>query len=599
MTPATLNDLFFDATARHRGLPAALRAKRDGTWQPVSHDTLRTRVHAVYAALLETGLRPGDRVAILSENRPEWAITDYACLAARGTDVPVYPTLPANHVEYILRDAGCRIAFCSTETQVAKLREIRGTLPALEVVVVFDESAVGPGERSFADFEALGAAAVARHADWEALARQAAPDDLATLIYTSGTTGTPKGVMLSHGNIASNVVAALSVLKLAPGGECLSFLPLSHIFERMVGHYTMLQAGLIINYATSFDLVVSEMGEVRPTFLASVPRLYEKIFAKVLEGVQAGPSLRRAIFEWARATRNRLVDYQLEGSTAPWALRVGGAVADRLVFHKLRARMGGRLDFAVSGGAPLSPDICRFFLAAGLPILEGYGLTETSPVITVNPRDRIKPGTVGPPLPGVEVRIAEDGEILTRGPHVMQGYYHMPEATAEVLDTDGWFRTGDIGEIDADGYLRITDRKKDLIVTAGGKNIAPQPIEALLKTNPLFANAVMLGDKRPFPVMLLVPNHPAVAKWAAAQGLPDLPPEELVTHEAVRDQLEREARKSLRNLAQFETPKKFLILPTDFSIAGGELTPKLSVRRKVVEERWREQIEALYHAAAP
>jgi long-chain acyl-CoA synthetase len=278
---------------------------------------------------------------------------------------------------------------------------------------------------------------------------------------------------------------------------------------------------------------------------------------------------------------------------------MGGAIADRLVFRKLRMRMGGRLEFAVSGGAPLSQDICRFFLAAGLPILEGYGLTETSPVITVNPRDRIKPGTVGPPLPGVEVRIAEDGEILTRGPHVMQGYYHMPEATAEVLDADGWFRTGDIGEIDADGYLRITDRKKDLIVTAGGMNIGPQPIEALLKTNPLFANAVMLGDKRPFPVMLLVPNHPAVAKWAAAQGLPALPPEELVTHEAVRDQLEREARKSLRNLAQFETPKKFLILPTDFSIAGGELTPKLSVRRKVVEERWREQIEALYHAAAP
>jgi long-chain acyl-CoA synthetase len=502
-------------------------------------------------------------------------------------------------VEYILRDAGCRVAFCSTAAQADKLREIRPALPALEFVIVFDPGVAGAGEQHFPEFEAMGAMRTSEHGDWEERARAARPDDLATLIYTSGTTGDPKGVMLSHGNIASNVDAALQVLDIVPGWNCLSFLPLSHIFERMVGHYTMLQGGVIINYASSFDAVAGEMLEVRPDFLASVPRLYEKIYARVIDTVESGSSLRRALFEWARATADRVVQYRLDGGAPPGMLRLGAALADRLVFRKLRGRLGGHLQFAVSGGAPLNPDICRFFLAAGVPILEGYGLTETSPVITVNPLDGIKPGTVGLPIPGVEVSVADDGEILTRGPHVMQGYYHRPDETAEAIDRDGWFHTGDIGEIDADGYLRITDRKKDLIVTAGGKNIAPQPIEALLKTHPLFSNAVMLGDKRPYPVMLLVPDFPALASWAKTHGIASDDPSDLVTRPEVKEQLEREARKSLRNLAQFETPKKFLILPTDFTITSGELTPKLSVKRKVVAERWKDEIAALYHPERP
>jgi long-chain acyl-CoA synthetase len=362
----------------------------------------------------------------------------------------------------------------------------------------------------------------------------------------------------------------------------------------MVGHYVTLHAGVIINYATSNDTVAAELMEVRPSFLASVPRLYEKIYARVVEGAMSAGGPKRAIFEWARATGETYLEYTLNRRRVPLGLRAGMAVADKLVFSKLRARTGGRIRLMVSGGAPLNPEICRFFIAAGLVIYEGYGLTETSPVITVNSAAMLKPGTVGRPIPGVEVKIADDGEILTRGPHVMQGYYNNPQATAEAIDAEGWFHTGDIGLIDSDGCLRITDRKKDLIVTAGGKNIAPQPIEGLLKTNKFFTNAVMLGDKRKFPIMLLVPNFPVLEGWLTVKGMPKLPPDTLVTVTEVQEKLAREARKSLRDLAQFETPKKFLILPRDFTIEGGELTPKMSVRRRVVEEKYREQIEALY-----
>ncbi len=595
MSPTTLNDLFLDGVAQHAKMPVAMRRKAQGEWQTLTHQELLTSVRHVAAALRELGLSQGDRVAILSENRPEWAITDYACLTVRMTDVPVYPTLPAHQIAYVLRDSGSRAIFCSTRAQLDKILEVRGELPDLQHLVLFDDdSALPTGVLSFQELEARGAAAVGQYPNWEAEARTAVPDDLATLIYTSGTTGEPKGVMLTHGNITSNVVASLSVLDLLEGDECLSFLPLSHIFERMVGHYTMFYAGVVINYATNMDLLLPEMGEVRPTVLASVPRLYEKIYARAVEAAMSGGGLKRAIFEWARATGDKRLDYVLNRRRVPPGLALANGVADRLVFRKLRARLGGKFRFCVSGGAPLNPEICRFFIAAGLPILEGYGLTETSPVITVNTFEMLKPGSVGRPIPGVEVKIAGDGEILCRGPNVMKGYYNKPDATAEVIDAEGWFHTGDIGVIDADGCLRITDRKKDLIVTAGGKNIAPQPIEAMLKTNKFFTNAVMLGDKRRFPIMLLVPNFEVVAKWVKIKGLPMMAHEELAGVPEVQDKLEREARKSLRDLAQYETPKKFLVLPHDFSIDSGELTPKLSVRRKVVEAKYSEQIEALY-----
>lgn len=591
--PQTLNALFFGAVQRHAGRAAALRYKRDGVWLPIRHTELFERVRHLAAGFRALGIMPGDRVAILSENRPEWAITDYACLTSRCIDVPVYPTLPAHQIAYILRDAGVRMVCCSTPEQLAKIQGIRNELPAIEHVILFDQGEVPAGVMPMGEVERLGEEPAHHWSEWENQALTAVPDDVATLIYTSGTTGDPKGVMLTHGNIASNVVSALEVLALKDG-DCLSFLPLSHIFERMVGHYTMLQGGVVINYATNHETVGAEMPEVRPTFMASVPRLYEKIYARVVEAAESGGWLKQRIFAWARRRGLARVERELRGEAVAGELGLADRIADRLVFSKLRARTGGKLHYFVSGGAPLNADISKFFLAAGLPILEGYGLTETSPVITVNPPGRIKPGTVGLAIRDVEVKIADDGEILTRGPHIMKGYYQDPEATRAVIDADGWFHTGDIGELDADNYLRITDRKKDIIVTAGGKNIAPQPIESLLKQNPFISSAVMLGDKRRFPIMLLVPNFTTLEAWRVTKGIPHLTPEELVARSDVQEKVEREARKSFRNLAHYETPKKFLLLPREFTIESGELTPKMSIKRKVVEAHWREAIEALY-----
>ena len=472
----------------------------------VSYRELGERVHSLSIALREQGLDDGARVAILSENRPEWAITDFACLTARCVDVPLYPTLPARQVEYILRDSGTSAIFVSSAAQLEKILAIRDRLPALRSIIAFDADARGPDVLRFEELVALGQGAIPRHPEWRRHALDAGPDDLATLIYTSGTTGDPKGVMLTHGNIASNVQTCLGLFTFNERDECLSFLPLSHIFERMFGHYSMFQAGVLINYAGSIDTVASDMQERRPTLMASVPRLYEKIFARVLDSVRASMAPRRRIFAWARRVGEAWVDRTLAGAPVPPVLAAQRRLADRLVFAKLRARTGGRIRFFVSGGAPLSPEIAKFFFAAGMPILEGYGLTETSPVMAVNTFEHTKLGTVGLPIPGVEIRIAADGEIITRGPNVMRGYYGKPEATAEALDPDGWFHTGDIGVLDAEGYLRITDRKKDLIVTAGGKNIAPQPIENLAKSSKFVSNAVMLGDRRPFPIMLVVPQ---------------------------------------------------------------------------------------------
>ncbi len=574
-----------------------MRRKEGGRWRDVTFDTLFTRVHHVSCALRELPLSPGDRFAILSENRPEWAVADYACLAARLVDVPIYLTLPASQMAYILRDAGAKGIFVSSAELLHKVLDVRHELPELKYIVMFDGESAAEGVISLHEFESRGREAVARQPTWQIDALSVAPDDLATLIYTSGTTGEPKGVMLSHGNITSNVVAALQVLPIGPTDECLSFLPLCHSFERMVGHFTMLQAGSVINYASSVDAAAREIGEVRPTILASVPRLYEKIYAAVLAKAGSGGIASRVIFTWAREVGEARLTARLAGRRGSVITSFAYRIADRLVFRKLRERMGGRIYFAVSGGAPLNADICRFFLSAGLTIFEGYGLTETSPVMTANSFAMLKPGTVGRTIPGVEIRIAEDGEIVTRGPNVMKGYWHKPEATAEAIDRDGWFHTGDIGEIDSDGCLRITDRKKDLLKTAGGKYVAPQPIEGMLKTNKFFANAVMLGDRRPFPIMLLVPSFPALETWMAEEKIAKMSPHDAVADARVREKVEREARKSLRDLAQFETPKKFLVLANDFTVESGELTPTMKVRRKIVEKNYAEQIEALYAGA--
>lgn len=594
-TPRTLNDIFFNSIGTRRDQPVVMRRKVDGKWLPISYQQLYERVRDTSLGLRALGLQRGDRIALLSENRPEWAICDYAALALGATDVPVYPTLPAKQVQYILRDSGAVAVMVSSAAQLAKVLQIRGALPALQHIIVFDPDARGTGVAQLADVEAKGRARAATEgAAWEAEAARAEPDDLATLIYTSGTTGDPKGVMLTHGNIASNVVASLTRLSISQQDDCLSFLPLSHIFERMVGHYTMLQAGVVINYAVSPETVANDMPDVKPTIMASVPRLYEKIFARVLENAQSGSLIKRRIFNWARNVGERWAELHSAHKPIPGGLALQRALADRLVFAKLRARTGGRIRFFVSGGAPLSPDISRFFYAAGLPILEGYGLTETSPVMAVNTFEEFRFGTVGKPIPGIDVRIAPDGEIVTRGPNVMRGYFNKPDATREVLDDEGWFRTGDIGLLDADGYLKITDRKKDLIVTAGGKNIAPQPIENMAKTSRFVVNAVMLGDRRKFPIMLVVPNIALLRDWATHRGLVFANDDELLAlHETV-EKMEREVKKTLRDLARFEMPKKLLLLQEDFSIDKGELTPTLKVRRRIVEERHKAPIEALY-----
>jgi len=571
-----------------------MRVRRDGRWTELPYRGLAEQVQAASVGLRELGLRDGDRVAILSENRPEWAIADYACLAARCPDVPIYPTLPARQAEYILRDAGAVAILVSSAAQLEKVLSIRSRLPALRHIVAFDAGVQGRDVLAFDDLLQCGRSAAARHPDWRARALGTAPGDLATLIYTSGTTGDPKGVMLTHGNIASNVTTCVEMFDFRPTDDCLSFLPLSHIFERMFGHYSMLHAGVVINYAGSIDTVAADMQELRPTMMASVPRLYEKIYGRVLDSVRAGSPAKRRIFAWARSVGETWVERTLAGAPVPLGLALQRALADRLVFTALRARTGGRIRFFISGGAPLAPEIARFFFAAGMPILEGYGLTETSPVMAVNAFGQTKLGTVGRPIPGVEIRIAEDGEIVTRGPNVMRGYFGKPDATAEALEPDGWFHTGDIGLLDAEGYLRITDRKKDLIVTAGGKNIAPQPIEKLVKGSKYVSNAVMLGDRRPFPVMLVVPNAEALRAWAARHGLPADDVERLAVTPEAHAKLEREVRKMLRDLAQFEMPKKFLILARDFSVEAGELTPTLKIRRRVVEDRHRAAIEALY-----
>jgi long-chain acyl-CoA synthetase len=365
------------------------------------------------------------------------------------------------------------------------------------------------------------------------------------------------------------------------------------VFERMAGHYCMWQAGAIINYAESVDAVSANLLERKPTVVLSVPRLYEKIFAKVLEGAAASP-IKKRIFDWSRANGEAWVEHVLAGKPVSAGLAMKKAIGDRLVFSKLRARTGGRLRYFVSGGAPLSADIAKFFFAAGLPIYEGYGLTETSPVISVNSKEYVRLGSVGRPIAGVEVKIAADGEILTRGPHVMKGYYNKPQATAEVIDSDGWFHTGDIGMIDGDGFLRITDRKKDIIVTAGGKNIAPQPIENRVKTNKFVVNAVMLGDKRKFPIMLVVPNLDQLKAWATATQLPFKDEGALISSTEAGDKIEREVKLTLRDVAQFEMPKKVLLIQRDFSIETGELTPTLKVKRRVVEKNYQSQIEAMY-----
>jgi len=598
----TLTQLFFDAIEKYGYKAAAFRCKAPDGWHPLSHAEVLQKVTHAGLGLRRLGVKRGDRVAILSENRPGWAIADFASLCIGAADVPVYPTLPASQIRFILKDSGSVAIFVSTAPQAAKIREIRGDLPDLRHVIAMDADAVGDGIIGWPELYGLGAEAEAagEGKDFRAQALSAKPDDIATIIYTSGTTGDPKGVMLTHDNIWFNIKSSLRHYDLGPDDVTLSFLPLSHILERMAGHYGLFCVGATINYAESIDTIGQNLQEVSPTFVTSVPRVYEKIYARVLDNALAGGQVKKRIFFWAKRVGERWAGRVLAKRRIPWGLRLRYWIARKLVFSKLQARTGGKLRFFVSGGAPLPADIARFFYAAGLPIYEGYGLTETSPVITVNHVHALRFGAVGQAIDGVEVRIAEDGEILTRGRHVMRGYYNNPEATAEVLGADGWFRTGDIGRMDRDGFLLITDRKKDLIVTAGGKNVAPQPIEVLAKHSKYVANAVMLGDKRKFCIMLVVPQFEYLERWAKWKNLIYTDHDALIRLPAAQDKMSREVFRQLDGLAQYEMPKKILLLEHDFTVDSGDLTPTMKVRRRVVEKKYQRKIDALYsEGAAP
>jgi long-chain acyl-CoA synthetase len=585
----TIPRIFFGAVDA-RPTARAMLFRSGEEWEPLSSVEVGRRVRQLAAALSALGIRKGQRVALISENRPEWAITDYALLGLGVVDVPIYATLPPNQVAYILNDCQAAAILVSTREQVEKVRALRADVPSLQRLISFDDPGDADDVLHFPALLQRGAEELeaGRGLDFREQALAVERDDVATLVYTSGTTGNPKGVELTHFNIASNVAAVHQhrVFDLEPGEVALSFLPLSHVFERMVDYFYW-DSGATIAYC-AVDAVAESLVAVQPHVVAAAPRVFEKIYAKVM----GGTGLRRAIVQWAKGVGEAAIDRRLAGEMEPAGMKE--KLADRLVFSKLRARTGGRVRAFVSGSAPLSPEIARFFWAAGLPLYEGYGLTETSPVLTVNRPGAVRLGTVGQPVPGTELRIGDAGEILARGPQVMREYWKRPEDTAEVLDEDGWFHTGDVGEIDGDGFLRITDRIKNLLVTAGGKNVAPQPIENEVAMSPYISQVVMIGDRRAFPSLLVVPDFEALAGWARTRGIDASDTARLAADPRVHEFIEREALGRLHGFARYEMPKKVAIVPAEFTIDSGELTPSLKIRRKVVEENYRGLIEGMY-----
>lgn len=595
----TVSELFF-AAVEGRDRPDAMRVKRGGAWRSLSHRRIAEDVRRLALGLRALGLRRGDRVAILSENRPEWHLADFASMMLGCVTVPVYSTLPPEQVGHILRDSGARLIFVSSPDHVQAVRSLRSSCPALETIIAFDPPAAGA---AYPDVLPLDLAyrrgdaeiAVGRDRGYRTEALSAKPHDLLTIVYTSGTTGPPKGVMLTHNNLVSNIRSVLQVLPVGPEDIAVTFLPLSHSFERMAD-YLFFAAGVSLCYCESRDRLVEAMVEVRPTVMTGVPRVFEKLYDAVQKAVQEGSPARARVFRWAEKVAAEWTERKLARRPVGGWLALKHALADRVAYRKVRARVGGRVRFFVSGAAPLGVDLAKYFYGFGIHILEGYGLTETSPVIAANLPDDFKFGTVGKPIPGVEVAIAEDGEVLTRGPHVMKGYYKRPEETAAAIDPDGWFHTGDVGDLDDDGFLRITDRKKDIIVTAGGKNIAPQPIEERVRRNPYVSEVLMVADRRPYPVLLVLPNFAALEAWARTQGVDTGDRRRLIERPEIRAFMERQVLDPLADLASFERPKKMALLWSDFSIESGEMTPTLKLKRRVVEERYRDIIEGLYAA---
>jgi long-chain acyl-CoA synthetase len=586
METRTLVDIFFASVAHD--VQQHVMFKRGAKWQIISSRQLYGYVATLARVLKQWGIHKGDRVAILGENRPEWMITDFACVNSGIVDVPIYATLTAEQTLYLLQNSRARVIFVSTLEQLRKVQSIQART-SLEKIVVMDDVAE---VNVIPMWSLISSASVEPDPEFDEQAHQIQPDDLATLIYTSGTTGTSKGVMLSHGNLTSCAVIASKQAEWERGDVYLSFLPLSHVTARHVDYLCYLD-GVTIVYCAVFDQLPQMLQEAKPTIIVAVPRVYEKVRQEAER--QAGRGLKRKIFDWALHVGEKHKQEIANGETPKglaWKL------ADQLVFSKIRQGFGGRSRGYFSGGAPLGKDMAEWFCAMGIPIMEGYGLTETSPTLSVNRRGAFKIGSVGKVNDGLQLKIAEDGEILVKGPTVFKGYWEMPEETRASF-VDGWFKTGDIGELDSEGYLSITDRKKDLIKTSGGKFIAPQPIENALKTNVLIAQAAVIGDKRKYASVILSPHFPVLEDWAHANGVSAASRQELVASAKVRDLYKGIVEDLNKKLAQFETIKKIVIVPDEFTVATCEITPTLKLKRRVIEAKYKQQIDELYQEPHP
>src|SRR5580693_2046986 len=583
----TINDVFIRIAAAANPR-AVLWQDEFSQWHPISSDQMYQRVRALATALLRLGAKKGDRIALISENRWEWAVTDFAVLAIGAADVPLYPTLTGEQIAEQIRDADCRIAFVSTRQQFDKLQSVRAQTP-LQTIVIMDSPAPSGAiamSELLADADARG---TQRDPVFDALVRSVEPNDLATLIYTSGTTGEPKGVALTHGNIAANQNFAAVDFGFNSTDACISFLPLSHVTARALD-YVMYNHGAQVAYCTQFDKLPQAMREIRPTVIVGVPRVYEKIRQAVEQKSSQSP-VKKRLLAWAIGQGARFADTVYDGrepSSLVWKL------CNKLVYSKVREAFGGRVRIFISGGAPLGIDTARWFASAGIAVWEGYGLTETSPVIALNTPANRRIGSVGKPLPNIELKFAEDGELLVRGPSVFSGYWHKPAATAECFDSDGWFHTGDIGHLDADGFLFITDRKKELLKTSGGKMVAPQPIENKLKNNLLVANAALVGDRHKFISALIAPNFAALEGWAQQHGVHADSRADLVADPRIIEIYGELIREVNRTLANFETVKRFRIVADEWTQDSGELTPSMKIKRRVLTERYAAAIAELY-----
>ncbi len=582
---------------RTYGERQVMRAKRKGRWQEVSWNALGEQISKTAQGLKAMGLQAGDRLAILAENRPEWAVVDLACLFLGAVDVPLYLTSTAKDIAYILHDAGVKAVAVAGEGQLEKILQVAQELPDLKFLILFDQDL--KEETRTGRLRSLSLEGLMGLADREGGEIDLASNPgLATIIYTSGTTGPPKGVMLSHANILSNCRAATEILPLNEDDLTVSFLPLSHAFERTAGLYTLLMAGGTVAYGGGTVTLTRDLPEVKPTVLCCVPRVLELIYRRVHSERESASSPKKQILSWTLDVGKRVGLHRSEGQPLPLLLSVQNRLADQILFRRLRRLLGGRIRFLVSGGAPLAAEIARFFYGVGITVYEGYGLTEAAPVISCNLPGKCRLGSVGPTLPGVEVAIAPDGEILARGPNVMQGYYQRPEETREMIDAEGWLHTGDVGKIDAEGFIHITDRKKDLIITSEGENVAPQNIETLLKQDPLIEEVCVMGDRRPYLTALIIPNLPLVETLAREQKV-STTVSEMLTHPAVRMLFRQRIDEVNKTLPLYSRVRNFTLLPQPFSQDRGELTPTLKVKRRVVAEMYQEVIEAMYPANRP